>query len=60
VASETQTHTGTCPTHGSVEATREMPRAGFPFLVNALRRQIAARRPYRCPSCGAPVTTGQR
>jgi hypothetical protein len=57
---ETQTRTGTCPTHGSVEATREMPGSGFPFLVNAVRRQIAGRRPYRCPTCGAPVTPGPR
>jgi hypothetical protein len=35
--SETQTQTGTCPTHGSVEATRKMPGTGFPFLVNAVR-----------------------
>jgi len=56
VASETQTRTGTCPTHGSVKGIREMPRSGFPFLVNAVRRHIAARRPYRCPTCGASVT----
>jgi hypothetical protein len=60
MASETQTQTGTCPTHGSVEATREMPGSGFPFLVNAVRRQIAGRRPYRCPTCGAPVTPDKR
>src|SRR4029078_13522209 len=34
MASETQTRTGTCPTHGSVEAAREMPGYGFPFLIN--------------------------
>jgi hypothetical protein len=60
MASETQTLTGTCPTHGSVEATRKMPRPGFPFLVNAARRHLAGRRPYRCPACGAPVTPDQR
>jgi len=57
MASETQTRTGTCPTHGAVEATRQVPRAGFPFVVFAVRRLLAARRPYRCPTCGQPVTT---
>jgi hypothetical protein len=57
MATETQTRTGTCPTHGTVEATREMPKAGFPWLVNVVRRAMAARRPYHCPTCGANVTT---
>jgi hypothetical protein len=56
VAAETQTRTGTCPTHGTVEATREMPRPGFPFVIFAIRRLVALRRPYRCPTCGAAVT----
>jgi hypothetical protein len=54
--SETQTRSGTCPTHGPVEATREVPRPSFPFFVYAVRRLIAGRRPYRCPKCGATVT----
>jgi hypothetical protein len=57
VATDTQTMTGTCPTHGTVEATREMPRPGFPFVVYAIRRMLASRRPYRCPTCGTTVTT---
>jgi endogenous inhibitor of DNA gyrase (YacG/DUF329 family) len=57
MATETQTRTAVCPTHGTVEATREMPSAGFPFVINAVRRMLAARRPYRCPTCGAAVTT---
>jgi len=56
VATEMQTRTGTCPTHGSVEATREMPRPGFPFVVYAIRRLIASKRPYRCPTCGAATS----
>jgi len=56
VATQTQTRTGTCPTHGTVEATREMPRLGFPFVVFAIRRLVASRRPYRCPTCGGVVT----
>jgi hypothetical protein len=56
MATETQTKTGNCPTHGSVEATRELPRPSFPFVLYAVRRLIASRRPYRCPTCGTPVT----
>jgi hypothetical protein len=54
---ETHTRTGSCPTHGTVEATKEMPRPGFPFVVYAARRLVAQRQPFRCPTCGAPVTT---
>lgn len=57
MATATQTRTGTCPTHGSVEATREVPRPTFPFVVYAIWRFIAGRKPYRCPICGAPVAT---
>lgn len=53
---QTETRTGTCPTHGTVQAERQMPRPGFPFVVYAIRRLFAARKPYRCPDCGAPVT----
>jgi hypothetical protein len=56
MASETQTLTGTCPTHGPVEATRDVPSPSFPFVVYAVRRFIAGRKPYRCPTCGASVT----
>ncbi len=55
MASETQTRNGNCPTHGAVAATREMPKPSFPFFVFAVRRLIAGRRPYRCPTCGSPV-----
>jgi hypothetical protein len=54
---ETQTAVGDCPTHGEVEATREIPRVQFPFVVYGIRRAMAKRRPYRCPTCGAPVQT---
>ena len=57
MANETQTAPGECPTHGEVEATREVPRAQFPFIVFGIRRALAKRRPYRCPTCGAPVKT---
>jgi hypothetical protein len=57
MANEVQTRTGNCPTHGQVEATREVPRPGFPYVVYFIRRMLAQRRPYRCPDCGAAVTT---
>jgi hypothetical protein len=57
MAIEVQTQSGRCATHGTVEATREVPRPHFPFFVYAVRRLLAARRPYRCPTCGAPVAT---
>jgi hypothetical protein len=52
-----QIRAGTCPNHGSVHAQRRLPGPTFPFLIYALRRQIAARRPYRCPDCSTPVVT---
>jgi hypothetical protein len=56
MAKEVETQTGRCPTHGTVQATREVPEIGFPFVYFAVARAIARRRPYRCPTCGAPVT----
>jgi hypothetical protein len=52
---ETQTRTGRCATHGSVEASREIPRIQFPWVVFAVRRSLARRRPFRCPTCGDRV-----
>jgi hypothetical protein len=57
MATETETRTGACPTHGTVAASREMPRLGFPFLYFGVRRFLARRRPFRCPTCGQPVST---
>jgi hypothetical protein len=57
MATETQTTTGNCPTHGTVEAVREIPRVTFPPLITAALRALAKRRPYRCPTCGAKVET---
>jgi hypothetical protein len=57
MANEVQTRKGTCPTHGAVDATREVPRVGFPFILYAVRKTLANRRPFRCPSCGEAVTT---
>ena len=56
MATETQTAPGLCPTHGDVEATRQIPRITFPPIITAARRALAKRRPYRCPTCGSAVT----
>ena len=56
MATETQTRTAVCPTHGRVEATREVPKSSWPYLVYAVRRMLASRRPYHCPTCGGDVT----
>jgi hypothetical protein len=55
MATEVQTHAGRCATHGIVQATREIPQLGFPYVVYAIRRALAQRRPYLCPECGAAV-----
>jgi hypothetical protein len=53
MATEVQTRAGRCPAHGTVEATREVPAMGFPFVVYAIWRAVAQRRPFFCPECGA-------
>jgi len=57
MATEVQTRAGRCANHGTVEATKEVPRPHFPFVIYAVRRVLANRRPFRCPSCGEPVAT---
>ena len=57
MATETQTRTGDCPTHGTVEGTRELPRLTFPYIVNYVRRAKAKRGPFRCPECDSAVET---
>ena len=55
MAKEIQTQAGRCTTHGTVQATREIPKMGFPYVVYAIRRAAAQRRPFLCPECGAAV-----
>jgi hypothetical protein len=55
MAKEVQTRTGQCATHGTVQATREIPKTGFPYVVYAVWRSIASRRAFTCPQCGAAV-----
>jgi hypothetical protein len=59
MATETNTMRGDCPTHGTVEATRELPRVTFPPVYTAVKRALAKRRPFVCPECGNPVETGE-
>jgi hypothetical protein len=54
MAPEVQTRSGRCETHGMVEATREVPRLEFPYMVWAVRLWLAKRRPFSCPVCEAP------
>jgi hypothetical protein len=58
MASEVQVRPGRCATHGAVEARRQVPKPQFPFLVYAVRRLFASRRPFLCPTCGLPTTDG--
>jgi hypothetical protein len=55
MATEIQTQTGRCAIHGMVQASREIPKPGFPVLVYGPWRAIAKRRPFLCPECGAAV-----
>jgi hypothetical protein len=55
MTTEIQTQAGRCSTHGTVQATREVPEMGFPFVIYAIRRAVAQRRPFRCPECGVAV-----
>ncbi|MEV4264243.1 hypothetical protein [Kribbella sp. NPDC049584] len=52
---EVQSAVGRCSKHGTVSATREIPKMAFPFFVYAIWRAIAQRRPFICPECGAAV-----
>jgi hypothetical protein len=56
MATEVQTQTGQCPTHGTVDATRDMPAMGVPYIYFAVTRALARRKQFTCPECGAPVT----
>jgi hypothetical protein len=55
MAQEIQARTGRCAAHGTVRATREVPKIGFPFVFYVIWRAIAQRRPFRCPECGTAV-----
>jgi hypothetical protein len=54
---QTETALGDCPTHGEVEGTREIPKISFPPIYTSIRRAMAKRKPFLCPTCGAPIDT---
>ena len=60
MADRTQTRTGICPTHGRVDATREVPGVSFPFIRYGYRRFKARREPFHCPKCGAETTMSRQ
>jgi hypothetical protein len=55
IDNEIRTRQGTCPSHGPVAATKQVPKLRFPIVVTGIARAAAAIRPYRCPACGAKV-----
>jgi hypothetical protein len=54
-ATKQKTKTATCETHGSVEATKDVPAFTPPGLFYVTRSLVSPFRPYRCPECGARV-----
>jgi hypothetical protein len=48
---------GHCPTHGAVDATKEVPKFRFPFLLYGGLRVLSSFQPYRCPQCGEKVSS---
>jgi predicted RNA-binding Zn-ribbon protein involved in translation (DUF1610 family) len=50
------TRAGTCETHGTVQAVKELPVFRAPGLFWAFRYLRSLSKPYRCPECGAKVS----
>ena len=50
------TKTGNCPTHGTVEAVKEVPAFKAPGLFYLLSSLANPFRPYKCPQCGQRVS----
>jgi hypothetical protein len=55
-ATKVKTKAGTCPTHGSVQATKEVPVFTPPGLFYVFKVMGSAFEPYRCPQCGSKVS----
>ena len=56
MATDTERNRGRCPQHGEVDASRELPKVAFPFVVTKIQRTLAARKtPFACPQCGKSV-----
>jgi rRNA maturation protein Nop10 len=49
------TKAGECPTHGRIEAVKEVPAFSPPGIFWAFRRLGSLGTPYRCPQCGQKV-----
>jgi len=49
------TKSGTCATHGSVEAVKDVPVFKAPGLFWAIQSLATPFKSYRCPQCGQPV-----
>jgi len=47
-----KTRRGRCPTHGEVEARKEVPEFRPPGLFWAVGYVASMLAPYRCPQCG--------
>ena len=56
IDNETRTRQGTCPIHGQVTASKQVPKLKFPFVITSIARGTAAMRRYRCPECGAKAS----
>jgi hypothetical protein len=46
-----------CPTHGSVNAIKTVPKPHFPYVAFGVRKFFGLLQPYRCPACGAKTQT---
>jgi hypothetical protein len=46
----------TCPAHGSVNATKIVPKPHFPYIVFGVRKLLGLLQPYRCPACGGKTS----
>lgn len=55
IENETRNREGTCPTHGRVNAEKQVPKLKFPVVVTGVARGMANVRGFRCPECGGKV-----
>ena len=55
MAATTETRAGLCATHGTVQAEPQLPKLTFPFLLTAVMRSFAKRKPVPLPGV-LPVT----
>src|SRR5262245_15891139 len=53
---QVKTRQGDCPTHGTVEGTKEVPAFSPPGLFYIVKSLGNPLKPFRCPQCGARVS----